>query len=174
MPPFIRADRPSPVGAVSTIPRPALPCMLTALQRAPAISLRCQLRDTVSGRLTTNLHWSAVWDKPERMQMASIFGDVAKLCAPGERPMINPHAQAMLDALPEITSAAGFSDVVLRCRPWNIDPVASVLSTQASHAWSGLVFHTPQFHGTVLRSQVTTPSALRGRNHTSSLQCRGH
>ena len=59
--------------------------------------------------------------------MSSIIGDVAKLCAPGERAMINPHAQAMLDALPEITSAAGFSDVVLRCHPWGLGPCAYVL-----------------------------------------------
>ncbi len=57
-------------------------------------------------------------DKPERMQFMGIGQDVHKLCAPEERPMINPNVMALSDALPNITAAVGFSDVVLRCRPW--------------------------------------------------------
>lgn len=49
--------------------------------------------------------------------MVSLNIGVMKVCAPGERPMVNPHALALSGALLEVTAAAGFSDVDVRLHP---------------------------------------------------------
>ncbi len=56
-----------------------------------------------------------MWGKPEETQMGGIFGGVMGACAPGERPMVNPHTPLLSRALPQVTAAAGFSDVQIRC-----------------------------------------------------------
>lgn len=43
----------------------------------------------------TRPHRRAVWGKPEETQMVSLNIGVMKVCAPGERPMVNPHALAL-------------------------------------------------------------------------------
>eukprot|EP00208_Stichococcus_sp_RCC1054_P004973 CAMPEP_0206148318 /NCGR_PEP_ID=MMETSP1473-20131121/36272_1 /ASSEMBLY_ACC=CAM_ASM_001109 /TAXON_ID=1461547 /ORGANISM="Stichococcus sp, Strain RCC1054" /LENGTH=309 /DNA_ID=CAMNT_0053545613 /DNA_START=219 /DNA_END=1148 /DNA_ORIENTATION=- len=53
----------------------------------------------------------SVWGGPDVTDMAGCFGSVMRAVAPGERPMVNPHALAVSGSLGTITEQAGFSNV---------------------------------------------------------------
>ncbi len=93
----------------------SITCLLPTI-RYSASAILLDAADAWHQRLTRP-HGRAVWGKPEETQMVSLNIGVMKVCAPGERPMVNPHALALSGALLEVTAAAGFSDVDVRLHP---------------------------------------------------------